>query len=101
VLSAEYGFAWANLAASLDAAEDHGVDASLAAYEQAIALMPHRARTHFNLGRSLMGLHAWSEAATWLQRAVQLSPRFPAALFQLALCLQETGRIKQALEVSE
>jgi hypothetical protein len=47
-----------------------------------------------------MSLFAWDEAIPWLQMAVLRSPRFPAALFQLGRCFQETDRIKQALEVS-
>jgi len=94
----EYGFAWTNLALSLSALDPLSVDASLAAYEQAIVLMPHRSRTHYSLGVSLMRLQAYEEATTWLQMATQRSPRFPAALFQLALCHQQTGQTRQALQ---
>lgn len=48
-----------------------------------------------------MGLSAWEEASTWFQLALKRSPRFPAALFRLALCQQQQGGggTKQALEV--
>lgn len=97
----EYGFAWANMALSLCALDSLNFDVSLPAYEQAVTLMPHRSRTHYSLGMSLIQLRAWTEAAVWLQMATKKSPRFPEALFQLGRCHQEIGQTKLALEVGE
>ena len=46
-----------------------------------------------------MSYFLYADAVDWFQFAIMTSPRFPAALFKLAICYQHTQQTKKALEV--
>jgi tetratricopeptide (TPR) repeat protein len=57
---------------------------ALDAYERAIDLDPANAEAHFRAGLVLKGLKAYEQAGAMLKRAVELNPRSPDVLHQLA-----------------
>ena len=65
---------------------------SLPWYERALALCPHHAVTHFNLGCALRGNGESDEAVACFERALALNPEFADAHLNLGVTLHEVGR---------
>ncbi len=72
---------------------------SLAALREIARLDPNRAEAHHDLGLTYLRCGHMADAAASLQRAVELRPRFPSALSNLADALDRQGREQEALPV--
>jgi tetratricopeptide (TPR) repeat protein len=59
-------------------------DRSLSAYTQAISLDPNNDEAHYRAGLVLKRLKEYQRAASMIERAVELNPRDPKVLHQLA-----------------
>lgn len=73
-------------------------DASLVRASELIARYPEDARLHFLHGSMLAGLSRWIEAHNALKRAVELSPDFAIARFQLGFFQLTSGESAGALD---
>jgi tetratricopeptide (TPR) repeat protein len=87
----EAGRVWMVL--GLIAASQGDAEAAQPAFEQAESLLPMNAMASFALGRNLIVLNRWADAADALERAMQ---RKPAATDLLEL-FQTLGRVRQRL----
>jgi Flp pilus assembly protein TadD len=63
---------------------------------QAIALRPHAAEFHFNLGLALFRLSRFDEAAASFAEAARLKPDWPVPHYDLGNALHAAGRAEEA-----
>lgn len=70
---------------------------ALAAYAEALRLLPEQPRTLFNAGLSLTNLNRIDEAIGSYAAAVELDPKYTDARLNLGLLLLERGRTPEAL----
>ena len=71
-------------------------DAAVEQYKEALRIAAD-ADTHYNLGNSLAALDRPAEAADAFRAALDLRPRFPQALHNLAAATQTLGNTEQAV----
>ena len=71
------------------------------AFEQALALAPTDAQTHYNHGVALQMLHRREEALRAYQRALAFDPEQIAADFNIGVILQEQDRADAAIHAFE
>ena len=90
-------FAWKVLGAVL--AAKGNASQALNANQSAVALAPHDASAHSNLGNTLKDLGRLEDAEASYKEAIALSPAFAEAHINLGATLQEMGRLGEA-EVS-
>ncbi len=84
---------WNNFANLLEDKND--IEASLAAYDKAVALAPEAALLRLNYGSALLAVGLNEEARVHLERARQLAPALPAtahAAFFITLYTQDPAR---------
>ncbi|MEE8352322.1 MAG: tetratricopeptide repeat protein [Rhodospirillales bacterium] len=86
-----------NLLGSALKRDGRGGDA-IGAFEQAIALAPDLAETHYNLGNVLSIEGRLDEAAESYKKARQLSPGFADAHYKYGGVLKELGREEDAVD---
>jgi tetratricopeptide (TPR) repeat protein len=67
-------------------------------FQKAIAIQPHRAEAHFNLGRACQELGRLPEAIAAYHGATRLAPEMNAAHFNLALAYQQSGQLEAAAD---
>jgi tetratricopeptide (TPR) repeat protein/catechol 2,3-dioxygenase-like lactoylglutathione lyase family enzyme len=80
----------------LDLCDSGDFKSAVKAFQQAITIQPHRAETHFNLGRAYHELGQLSEAIPAYRSAVRLAPEMNAAHANLALAYQQSGQLDAA-----
>jgi tetratricopeptide (TPR) repeat protein len=67
-------------------------------FQQAIAIQPHWAEAHFNLGHAYHHLNALTEAVSSYQSALRVNPKMEPALSNLALAFQQNGQAESAVD---
>jgi predicted O-linked N-acetylglucosamine transferase (SPINDLY family) len=90
--SADAG-AWNVLGLSIETTEP---DAALAAWKQAIALVPHEPEAHFRIGNFLRRRRDFAAAAAAYRAALAIAPNHAVLRNNLALALQEQGQLDEA-----
>src|SRR5207248_4265903 len=70
---------------------------AIAHYKEAIKTKPE-ARTHFNLGNTLMRMNRFDEAIAHFAEAVRLDPKMAEAQNNWAYVLTTQGRLREAAE---
>lgn len=77
-------------------AEQGPPDAALGYLQQAVALAPHNAKAHEQLGRAYLKLKRLKDAQAELEKAVQLAPNSSSLHFELAIDYRDQGLNDQA-----
>lgn len=86
---------WYELACEL---EMSSVSEAKDAYERAVALNPHHADAHVNLGRLLHEEGTPAAAEKHYRAALAADPVHDTAAFNLGVALEDLGRIREAIE---
>ena len=92
----QYGMGWKALATTMSL-QGRGGDA-LVPMQQAAALLPDDAETHFNLGVIYGSLGRLEDEEACYRRALEINPDYPAAHNNRGTALKELGRLEQAEE---
>lgn len=79
-------------------ADRHELEASIAAFQRAIALKPDYARAHANLASTLLRLDRYEEALNASAKAVQYQPDYAHGHYMQASALFQLGRKDEALQ---
>lgn len=79
-------------------ADRHELEASVAAFQRAIALKPDYARAHANLASTLLRLERHDEALRASAKAVQYQPDYAHGHYMQASALFQLGRKDEALQ---
>lgn len=66
--------------------------------EEAAAINPKHANTHFDLGAVLAEMHEWGEAEKQFKLAIELGDTEPEVRFQLSQALRKQGKTEEAAE---
>lgn len=86
---------WFEYACECEAANN--LDEAAAAYRRAIAVDPHHAEAHFNLGNVLRERGSLNEAERHFRIAANLNNQFSHAWYNLADVLDERGELAEAI----
>jgi predicted O-linked N-acetylglucosamine transferase (SPINDLY family) len=89
-----YTAAWNNLGMCLSAA--HDVEGAIAAYDRAIATDPRAPQPRMNRGNELRKLGRQAEARAAYEKAIAIKPDYAAALYMLAVTLEELQLFDEA-----
>ena len=79
------------------AAQAGRIEAGIAHLRRAIAINPHEAKFHFNLGIALMQLDRLDEALASLNHCLALAPDFAPARYNHGVILLKLNRLEQAV----
>ena len=77
-------------------AEQEPSDAALVYLQKAVALAPHNAKAHEQLGRAYLKLKRLKDAQVELEKAVQLAPNSSSLHFELGINYRDQGLKDQA-----
>lgn len=75
------------------------IDAVIGAHRQQISNRPQNPDLYYRLGLLLTSVGRTADAITALETALQINPTYSRAKNNLAVCLFETGKHKQALDL--
>ncbi|MBZ5580834.1 MAG: tetratricopeptide repeat protein [Acidobacteriia bacterium] len=78
-------------------AEKGEFEASIAEWNQALAISPDDAKAHNNLGRALAGQGDFERAIVHWQRAIEINPRYWEAHNNLGVGLGSKGKVNEAI----
>ena len=79
-------------------AEREQLEDAAAAFERALALVPHDALSHFNIAYVLQRLGRHEEALARFERTIEVDPKTDRAWYGLGLSLAKLGRLEEAAE---